>query len=147
MITKQENLQPEIASLTIDGKPQTFDRRQDEIAFQVRVPAGGSRRVSITYQNDMNLASIDVSKTSLYVVLVRRMAEFRDTTLSTWSFGRRITKYYYKHDLDVYELYLEKIIPFLLLAGLAAGIAKFVRRKSRAKQGQAPKKARPATSL
>jgi hypothetical protein len=146
-VSKQENFQPEIASLTVDGKPQAFDRKPDELAFQVIVPAAGSRRISIEYKNDLNLASIDVSKTSLYVVLVRRMAEFRDTTLSTWSFGRKLTKYYYKHDLDVYELYLEKILPFLLLALVAGAIAKFMKKKSRSKQPQTPKKAGPVATL
>ncbi|MBZ5658906.1 MAG: hypothetical protein LAO08_00725 [Acidobacteriia bacterium] len=146
-VSKQENFQPEIASLTVDGKPQAFDRKQDELAFQVTVSAMSSRHMFIEYKNDLNLASIDVSKTSLYVLMVRRMAEFRDTTLSTWSFGRKLTKYYYKHDLDVYELYLEKIIPFLLLAAVAAGIAKFIKKKSRSKHGQTPEKVRPITTL
>ena len=133
-VEKQENFQPEIASLTVDGKTQAYDRKGGEIVFQVIVPAMASRHISIEYKNDLNLAAIDISKTSLYVVIVRRVAEFRDTTLSTWSAGRKFTAFYYKHGLDAYELYFEKALPFLLLAAVLAGIAKFMRRRSRPKR-------------
>ena len=134
-VEKQENFQPEIASLTVDGQPLTFERKEKEgdIAFQVIVPAMGHRHVSIEYRNDLNLASIDLSNTSLYILLVRRMGEFRDTTLSTWSAGRKLTKFYYKHNLDAYELYLEKIIPFLLLAAVLAVIVKLIQKRTRSK--------------
>ena len=146
-VEKQENFQPEIASLTVDGKPQTFDRKDGEIAFQVVIPAGASRHISIEYKNDLNVASIDINKTSLYILIVRRAAEFRDTTLSTWSVGRKFTAFYYKHGLDAYELYFEKALPFLLLAALFAGIAKFVRKRSRSKRSQTLKKVGQVTSL
>ncbi|MBZ5641964.1 MAG: hypothetical protein LAO19_04330 [Acidobacteriia bacterium] len=133
-VAKQENFQPEIVSLTVDGKPQAYDRKDGEMAFQVTVPAMSSRHISIEYKNDLNLAAIDISKTSLYVVIVRRVAEFRDTTLSTWSAGRKFTAFYYKHGLDAYELYFEKALPFLLLAAVLAGIAKFMRKRSRPKR-------------
>lgn len=133
-VEKQENFQPEIASLTVDGRPGTYERKDGAIAFQVVIPANGISHIAIEYRNDLNVASIDVTKTSLYVVLVRRLAEFRDRTLSTWSLGRKMTKFYYKHNLDAYELYLEKIVPFLLLAALFGGIAKLIQRITRPKR-------------
>jgi len=119
--------------VNVDGQPLRFERKQEAIAFQVVVPAMGNRHVSIEYRNNMNLASIDISRKNLYVVLVRRLAEFRDMTLSTWSAGRAMTKFYYRHNLDAYELVFEKAVPFLLLAAVIACLAKFIQKRTRSK--------------
>ena len=132
-VVKQEDVQPEIVSLTVDGQLQPFARKDGEIAFHVSVPARGDRRISIIYRNDLDLASIAVSPKNPYVLLVRRMAEFRDMTLSTWPAGRHMTKFYYKHNLDAYEVNFERFAPFVFLAAILAGIAKYVQKKARPK--------------
>jgi hypothetical protein len=136
-VEKQENNVPEVTSLTMEGQPLSFEKAEGKLIFSIAVPAMGSRRVYIAYRNNLNVATIDVSRKSLYVSAVRQLAEFRDMTLSTSTMGRRATQFYYKHNMDAYELEVEKLLPFLLLLVVFGAIVKwFIRKKGGKKEQQ-----------
>jgi hypothetical protein len=61
----------------------------------VKIPVGESRRVVIRYKNDLDLASVSISKRSLRVYLLRTVSDFRDISLSKFSVGRTVIAYYY----------------------------------------------------
>jgi hypothetical protein len=95
-VDKQESGSPVIASVSVDGRDYPFQLRQGHLNLSVTVPAGGVRRVIIRYKNDLDLASISTSKSSLRVYLLRKVSDYRDITLSKYYLGRVFTDYYYK---------------------------------------------------
>jgi hypothetical protein len=95
-VEKQESGSPVIASVTVDGRNYPFQLRGGYLNLSVPVPAGGIRTVVIQYKNDLALGSINTSKDSLRVYLLRKVSDFRDITLSKYSVGRAFTTYYYK---------------------------------------------------
>ncbi len=96
-VEKQESGSPLIVSLSVDGRNYPFQLREGYLDLSVTVPAGGIRRVAIQYKNDLDLASISTSKSSLRVYLLRKVSDFRDITLSKYYLGRALTDYYYKN--------------------------------------------------
>jgi len=114
-VEKQESDSPVIASLSVDGRDYPFQLREEYLDLSVTVPAGGVRRVVIQYKNDLDLASISTSKSSLRVYLLRQVSDFRDITLSKYYLGRAFTDYYYKN-------YEEKDRATLLLVIVSGGI-------------------------
>jgi hypothetical protein len=99
-IQKQEIDSPAIASLSVDGQQVPFQLDRGFLHLSVAIPAGESRNVVIRYRNDLDLASISISKSSLRVYLLRTVSDFRDITLSKYSVGRSFTDYYYKDKLS-----------------------------------------------
>jgi len=96
-VEKQESGSPVIASVNVDGGDYPFQLREGHLNLSVTVPAGGVRRVVIQYKNDLDLASISTSKSSLRVYLLRKVSDYRDITLSRYYLGRAFTDYYYKN--------------------------------------------------
>jgi hypothetical protein len=53
-----------------------------------------SREIAIQYKNDLNLAEIDLSETSLRIGAIRYLSDFRDNVLSKVGVGRRFIRSY-----------------------------------------------------
>lgn len=137
-IRKQESDPPAIESVSVDSQQVPFQMEEGYVQLTVPVPAGGSRRVVIRYKNDLNLASIPVSKNSLRVYLLRRASDFRDITMTGNSAGRAIISAYY-HYYDDGEISPAVVIFFLcLVAILGAGgtcAGRLIRRKRKKAAG------------
>jgi hypothetical protein len=99
-VKKRESGSPGIASVRVDGQPHPFQLGSGDLDLSVSVPAGGVRSVVIQYKNDLDLASIRTSKSSLRVNLLRGVSDFRDVTLSKYYVGRALTDYYYQDYSD-----------------------------------------------
>lgn len=95
-IQKQERDSLAIASVSVDGRIVPFELSGGYLRLGVDIPAGESRSLIIQYKNDLDLASINTSKSSLRVYFLRTVSDFRDITLSKYSVGRVVTEYYYK---------------------------------------------------
>jgi hypothetical protein len=110
-VKRQESGSSVINSVSVDGQAYSFQLRGGDLDLNVPVPAGETRSVVIQYKNDVDLASISTSKSSARVYLLRRVSDFRDITLSKYTFGRTLTNYYYKG-------YYEKhgVTPMLVIA-------------------------------
>jgi hypothetical protein len=98
-VRKQESDSANIASVDMDGRAQPFQARDGYLELSLFVPSGEGRSVAIRYKNDLDLASVSTSKTSLRVYLLRKASDFRDITLSEYAVGRTLTEFYYRHKL------------------------------------------------
>jgi len=99
-VQKQESGSPVIAAVNVDGRPVPFQLRGGYLDLSVAVHAGEDRSIEIQYKNDLNLASISTSKSSLRVYFLREVSDFRDITLSKYYVGRALTDYYHKHGIS-----------------------------------------------
>jgi hypothetical protein len=97
-IQKPESDCPAIASVSVEDRPVPFQLNDGSLHLSVAIPAGESRRVLIRYKNDLDLASVDISKSPSRVYLLRMVSDFRDITLSKYRAGRAVTRYYYKDE-------------------------------------------------
>ena len=99
-IQKPESDSAAIASVSVEGRPVPFELNGGSVHLSVAIPAGESRKVLIRYKNDLDLASVSISKSSPRVYLLRMVSDFRDITLSRYRFGRAVTEYYYKDQMS-----------------------------------------------
>ena len=99
-VKKRESGSPGIASVSVNGEPHPFQLGSGDLDLSVSVPAGGVGSVVIQYKNDLDLAAISTSKSSLRVNLLRGVSDFRDITLSKYYVGRALTDYYYQDYSD-----------------------------------------------
>lgn len=96
-IQKPESDSSPIASVSVEGQPVPFRFDGGALRLSVAIPAGESRKVLIRYENDLDLASVNISKSSPRVYVLRLISDFRDIMLSKYRVGRAVTDYYYKH--------------------------------------------------
>lgn len=99
-IQKPESDSAAIASVSVEGRPVPFQFYGRALHLSVAIPAGESRNVLIRYKNDLDLASVSISKSSPRVYLLRMISDFRDITLSKYRIGRAVTEYYYKDKMS-----------------------------------------------
>src|SRR6266576_22466 len=107
-IKKDEDLSLPIRSLTIDGAPAAFERSTNMLGLRLLIPAHQLRKLRIVYQNDLDLARVDIRKNNVYAYALRWISDFRDLYLSRFSLGRDLIQAYYDHDGYSVELYLER---------------------------------------
>jgi hypothetical protein len=93
---KQESDSAAVASVSVEDRPVSFQFDGGSLRLSVPIPAGESRRVLIRYKNDLDVASVSISKSSPRVYVLRMISDFRDITLSKYRVGRAVTDYYYK---------------------------------------------------
>lgn len=96
-VTKEDDFAIPIRSVTVDGRPYPYQRSGGQISVTLSLLAGGSRRIVIEYENDLEAKSIDIAQSDLLVLLLRWASDFRDLTLSQYSTGRPLVRFYYKH--------------------------------------------------
>lgn len=101
------------------GRQQWFTRSGHLLTFSLVVPAGSSESVQIEYLNHWNVSDTNVAKKGFRVAVLRNISDFRDMTLSRWSWGRALTGFYYHESIDSIELKVEHALPVLLAAVIA----------------------------
>jgi hypothetical protein len=82
-VQKEETFIPPIKKVTVDGESYLYQRNDSEITVEVAIPAGESRLTDIPYENDLDIASVDISKDDLRVNILRKLSDCRDMRLST----------------------------------------------------------------
>ena len=110
-VQKQESGSAVITSVSVDGRDYPFRLRGGNLELSLTVPARGTRSVVMQYKNDLDLAAVSISRTSLRVYLLRKVSDYRDITLSKYYVGRAFTHYYYK---DYYDKH--GVTPLLVIA-------------------------------
>jgi hypothetical protein len=105
-VKKRETDRPAIKSVRVNGNDQPYRFEDGYLSFTTRIPAGAASGVVISYGNDLNLASIDISKTSGRVYLLRTASDFRDIVLSRLAAGRALILFYNKHELTPVPVFL-----------------------------------------
>jgi len=84
--------------LLVDGLPYNYTRIGARIAFTLPVGAGMSRQVTCRYQNGLDLKSVNISKSSLRVAVLRHLSDFRDDVVSRSRIGRTFIRVYTDHE-------------------------------------------------
>jgi hypothetical protein len=97
-VSKEETAHPAITSISVDGRSCPYQLHAGRLEFNVLVPAGQARSVVIDYKNDLALGSVDTSKNSVRVYLLRMASDFRDITLSRLGPGRALIVFYNEHE-------------------------------------------------
>ncbi len=97
-VAKRETDASAIQSVTIDGVPAPFKIQNGELQCNVTIPAGKTVTLLVTYKNDLNLAAINIGKSSLKVYLLREASDFRDIWFSRFGPGQAAIAYYYDHN-------------------------------------------------
>jgi hypothetical protein len=114
-VEKAEDGLTPIQGVTVNGQPSSFEVSAGYLRMGVLVPGGSSRRVVVRYQNDLDLATVDVSKKNLRFAILRHASDFRDITMSKYRVGRAITEFYYNHHMNEVESALERPLSLLIL--------------------------------
>ena len=97
-IVKREPDASMIQAVTLDGRPASYKVQNGFLNCNVMIPPGQTRDMLITYKNDLDLASINIRKTSLRVYLLREASDFRDIWFSRFGLGQAAIAYYYDHN-------------------------------------------------
>jgi len=103
-IRKQESTQPAIKSLTVDGLHLPYRIYDGYMTFAISVPPDRTRCIAISYKNDLQLASTDISKRSVRVYFLRMASDFRDIILSRFPLGRAAVRFYSTYQLTPVKL-------------------------------------------
>jgi peptidoglycan/xylan/chitin deacetylase (PgdA/CDA1 family) len=80
--------------VTTDGQTQAYDFVNGHLRMQVPVRAGAASQIAVTYQNDLVLSKIDISKSSLRVAVLRHLSDFRDDVVTRSGPGRWFVRSY-----------------------------------------------------
>jgi hypothetical protein len=113
-VQKREAYSLALTSVSVDGQVVPFQLSNEILALSVSVPAGTTRSVAISYRNDLDLASISTSRSSLRVYLLRKASDFRDIWVSKYYAGAAITALYYKYYYNHFSKY--GVTPLLIAA-------------------------------
>jgi hypothetical protein len=77
-----------------DGQAQAYNFESGHLRMRVPVRAGATSEITVTYQNDLVLANIDISKNSLRVAVLRHLSDFRDDVVTRSAPGRWFVRSY-----------------------------------------------------
>ena len=118
-----------IRSVYINGRPAAYEAARTGVDLVAQLGPGQDSKIEIAYKNDLNLAAIDISKSSLSVNTLRRSSDARDLWLSRSIMGRRVEYAYYHAPASSNALGIESAASFALLCVAGYMISKRVRRK------------------
>ena len=103
-LQKQEIGADAIKSVTVDTQPYAYRLENGYLNLRVAIPKGQHRTVSIQYENDLVLASIDPSHDSAIVHFLRLASDFRDIYLGKSRFGLVFIRAYKDHNLRPWQV-------------------------------------------
>jgi hypothetical protein len=113
-VRKQEIGGQAINSVIVNGQHQPYRLQNGYLSFRIPVPLGDTRCVTVQYENDLDLASIDTTNDSLAVYLLRIASDFRDTYLSKSAVGLAVIRFYNQRQVKPAQL-LGGILVFMLV--------------------------------
>jgi len=115
-VHKKESFSPPIKKLTADGQAHPYNKSARDLISTISIPAGETRHLVIEYKNDLDLASIDVSKKDSHVNRLRKLSDFRDMTLAKNVFGRTFIHLY--NETGLFKLVSWRLLILLLVLGI-----------------------------
>lgn len=92
-IEKEEDFSSSLVVL-VDGYPYPYQRIGRTLQLELPIPDGSTRRVEVKYENEINLASVDISKQSFKITAIRFLSDFRDNAVSDTRLGRWFIRSY-----------------------------------------------------
>jgi glycosyltransferase involved in cell wall biosynthesis len=134
-VSKEETDPAAVASVSVDGRTFPFDVRDGAMRLRIPVAVGGISRIAISYKNDLDLAAVSTSRSSVRVFALRMASDFRDIVLSRVRLGQAITDAYYKRKLSPGSVILWAAI---FMAGFAYAVWGVVVKRNRRRNKDAP---------
>lgn len=122
-ILKSEDSVPPIDAVEVDGKDTPYKIANGELTLELAAQPRQVLKVEVTYQNDLRLSQVDISKKGLWISALRTASDFRDRTLTTSGAGMKLTAFYYSHGLDSVERSAERSRIVLFILFLLAAIS------------------------
>ena len=95
--------------------------------LQLPVAAGSSREIAIRYDNDLDVAAVDVTRLSLRINVTRYLSDFRDNALSGTALSRRFVVFYSENEAN-FNRALSLFAALLLIAGFIWVLRKATKR-------------------
>jgi peptidoglycan/xylan/chitin deacetylase (PgdA/CDA1 family) len=102
-------------SVIVNGTPIPYKITSGDLQFDIILAPNEIGNVEISYDDHLDLASLDVSKKSLLITVDRWLSDFRDQILSRSAIGRKIQYFYYNSGLDHVEKLLERMAGLLIV--------------------------------
>ena len=103
-VKKEESGVPTVGSVVVDGQKLPFRLTEGYLETSVVVPAGAVRTVKIQYASDLRTETINVSRDSIRVDVLRLASDVRDIVLWKIPIGRSVVHYYYDHGINPAEV-------------------------------------------
>ena len=103
-LQKREIGQQVIKAVAVDGQPYAYRVENGFLNLSIAVAKGQRRHVSVEYDNDLVLASIDPSHDSAVVYFLRLASDFRDIYLGKSRFGLVFIRAYNDHNLKPWQV-------------------------------------------
>lgn len=138
-ITRSEDFSSPL-TVQVDGKAYPYEKSNDGLRLKLPVGAGSSREITIRYANDLEVASVDVTRPSLRVNVTRYLSDFRDNALSGTALGRRFIAFYSENEAN-FNRALSLLAALLLLAGFIWVLRKATKRPVGGRSGAESKHA------
>ncbi len=92
-VSKEEDFSAPLTVL-VDGNPYSFQQTGSELTLELPIRGNSTRTIMVKYGNDLNLATVSVSHTSVRVTGVRLLSDFRDNVVSKTALGRLFIRSY-----------------------------------------------------
>lgn len=126
---RQVSSAPTIKSVTVDDEPYPYKLEDGYLNASVPVASGASRCVAIEYENDLQLASVSISKNSFVPYVLREASDFRDIYLAKSATGMALIRFYYDHELTPKQLLAYALILMAICMYLAYRLRAFAKAK------------------
>jgi peptidoglycan/xylan/chitin deacetylase (PgdA/CDA1 family) len=105
-------------TVSVDGRPYPYKRLGTLLLIELPVRAGASKEITINYENDLNFATIDVSKTSIRIYAIRHLSDFRDDLISKTALGQWFIRVYTTNEAEWNYALLAVAVSLIAVLGL-----------------------------
>lgn len=134
-LQKREIGQQAIKAVAVDGQPYAYRVENGFLNLSVAVAKGQRRHVSVEYDNDLVLASIDPAHDSAVVYFLRLASDFRDIYLGKSRFGLAFIRAYNDHNLKPWQVLGSLSVVLIVCMYAAYRLRRFASRKRSISKG------------
>jgi hypothetical protein len=134
-LQKREIGQQAIKAVAVDGQPYAYRVENGFLNLSVAVAKGQRRHVSVEYDNDLVLASIDPAHDSVVVYFLRLASDFRDIYLGKSRFGLAFIRAYNDHNLKPWQVLGSLLVVLIVSMYAAYRLRRFASRKRSISKG------------
>jgi hypothetical protein len=134
-LQKREIGQQAIKAVAVDGQPYKYRVENGFLNLSVAAAKGQRRHVSVEYDNDLVLASIDPAHDSAVVYFLRLASDFRDIYLGKSRFGLAFIHAYNDHNLKPWQVLGSLSVVLIVCMYAAYRLRRFASRKRSISKG------------
>jgi hypothetical protein len=124
-LKKQEMGNQAIKSVAVDGQSYAYRLENGYLSLNIAVPNGQRRYISVQYDNNLVLSSIDTSHDSVVVHFLRLESDFRDIYLGKSKLGLAIVRAYNDHNLKPWQVHSSLLVLLIICIYVAYRLRRF----------------------